>query len=164
MQRLIKKTPEVNSGTMADVAFLLLVFFLVSTTIHNDYGISSTISKPYAVPDSISIVQSNLIINRAGQLLLGSNQVNFESLSTEIASGFDKRKTVKNVLVVKTEREVEYSLFIKTLNESKKAFKLFYNELSQENFNSEFQQLNDSSKWIIQKFHPIALAEDVIEL
>ena len=164
MKRLKIKTPEVNSGTMADVAFLLLVFFLVSTTIHNDYGITSNISKPFEVPDSITMVQSNLLINRFGKLMLESKEVDFTNLSKEIASGFDKRNAIKNVLVVKTEREVDYELFITTLNESKKAFKQFYNELSQETFQLEYHQLGDSSKWVLQNLHPVAVAEDIIEM
>ena len=46
-----EKTPEINAGSMADIAFLLLVFFLVTTTISTDTGVK-TILPPYIPPQT----------------------------------------------------------------------------------------------------------------
>ena len=42
-----RKVDEVNSSSMADIAFLLLVFFLVTTTISMDKGISLVLKNHY---------------------------------------------------------------------------------------------------------------------
>ena len=67
--------PEINSSSMADIAFLLLIFFLVTTTIANDKGISLLLPpKPDDMEEiDIKIQERNIfkvLINSADQLLV----------------------------------------------------------------------------------------------
>ncbi|MBQ4803307.1 biopolymer transporter ExbD [Aquimarina sp. MMG015] len=62
--------PEVNAGSMADIAFLLLIFFLVSTTIETDYGISRRLPPP---PED---KQSNILIKEKNLFRVELNQLN----------------------------------------------------------------------------------------
>ncbi len=164
MQRIFKSTPEITSGSMADIAFLLLIFFLVTTTIDVDYGISTNISKPFDVPDSLSLEVSTLVLNQQGAMLLDDKDVKFNDLSQKIAEDFNNQASVKNVLLVKSERNVDYELFISALNESKKGFKVFYDRMAREKYNSTYVELSDSNKVQLKLLHPVSLAEDVIEL
>lgn len=158
----MKSVQEVNTGSMADIAFLLLIFFLVTTSIDMDYGITSNISKPFEMPDSISVVQSTLLINQSGKLLLNDKHVTINALRYELAENFETKKSIKNVIVVKSDRDVSYEYFIGALNESKRAFKVYYNLLSQDKYGSEYASLSDSLQLRISKLHPVALVEDVV--
>jgi biopolymer transport protein ExbD len=66
--------PEVSAGSMADIAFLLLIFFLVTTTIETDAGLDRMLppmEPPTEAPPIIK--QKNIFtvnINRNGQLLV----------------------------------------------------------------------------------------------
>ncbi|CAM3252901.1 ExbD/TolR family protein [Aequorivita lipolytica] len=69
-----RATPEVNAGSMADIAFLLLIFFLVTTTIEKDKGIARQLP-PREPPtdEQVKIKEKNLFIvnvNRSDQLLV----------------------------------------------------------------------------------------------
>ncbi|MHA7055918.1 ExbD/TolR family protein [Aquimarina sp. M1] len=62
--------PEVNAGSMADIAFLLFIFFLVSTTIETDYGISRRLPPP---PEE---VKTEILIKEKNVFRVELNQMN----------------------------------------------------------------------------------------
>lgn len=79
-----RATPEVNAGSMADIAFLLLIFFLVTTTIEKDKGIARQlppIEPPTEKPPIIK--QKNLFVvnvNKSDQLLVEDNLMDLKDL------------------------------------------------------------------------------------
>ena len=148
---------------MADIAFLLLVFFLVATNIQQDYGISSNISKAFEAPDSITIKTTTLLINKQGKFQLNNEIIKPQDLSNKVSDIFDRQNAVKNVLVVKTDRDVDYNNFLAALNESKRAFKLFYEKLSVSDYGQSYYLLSDSLKLTLRAKHPVALAENVVD-
>jgi len=84
-----EEAPQVNAGSMADIAFLLLIFFLVTTTIETDKGLDRMLpSKNTPPPPPIS--QRNILpilINGEDQLLVNGDVVNISELK-DIAVGF----------------------------------------------------------------------------
>lgn len=70
-----RKAPEISSGSMADIAFLLLIFFLVTTTIANDKGITLLLPPPdqELQPEDVKIQDRNIfkiLANSSDQLLV----------------------------------------------------------------------------------------------
>lgn len=79
-----RETPEINAGSMADIAFLLLIFFLVTTTMDVDSGISKRLSekppKDYVPP---VIKERNIFevnINRNNELLVENEPMTIDQL------------------------------------------------------------------------------------
>ncbi len=79
-----RETPEINAGSMADIAFLLLIFFLVTTTMNVDSGISKKLSekppKDYKPP---IIKEKNIFevnINRNNDLLVEGEEMKISDL------------------------------------------------------------------------------------
>jgi len=72
-------TPEVNSGSMADIAFLLLIFFLVTTTIANDKGILMQLPPPPEEEIEVKLQERNIfkiLANSNDQLLVENEPFN----------------------------------------------------------------------------------------
>lgn len=72
-----RQTPSVNAGSVADIAFLLLIFFLVTTTIPNDKGIVRKLPlKCEKPPCSVDVNERNIIriaLNKNGELMVNND-------------------------------------------------------------------------------------------
>ncbi len=89
--RMKKEAPEIPSGSMADIAFLLLIFFLVTTTIASDKGILNILppkQDPNVPPPDIQLNERNIfniLVNLNDQLLVeGEFRDNTEGLSDDV--------------------------------------------------------------------------------
>ena len=68
-----RAAPEVNAGSMADIAFLLLIFFLVTTTIETDSGLNRKLPPMEDSDEDVIIKEKNIFqlnVNRHNQLFL----------------------------------------------------------------------------------------------
>lgn len=82
-----KKTPEINAGSMADIAFLLLIFFLVTTTMDVDSGIARRLPPPIdPTQEKIDVKERNVmvvLINSADQIMVKGRQTSIKKLREE---------------------------------------------------------------------------------
>lgn len=133
-----KLVPEVNAGSMADIAFLLLIFFLVTTTIETDSGLDRMLP-PIEPPESAVVIKEKNIftvnINKKGQLLVEDELLELRALRAAakafLENGADGSCTycqgskdpaasdnpTKAVISLKSDRETKYSTYITVQNE-----------------------------------------------
>ncbi len=132
------KAPEVDSGSMADIAFLLLIFFLVTTTIETDAGLDRMLP-PIEPPETdVIIKQKNIFqvnINKNGQLLADDDLIDIKDLREKAMAFLDnngdgscsfckgKRNSdssdnpTKAIISLKNDRETKYGTYITVQNE-----------------------------------------------
>ncbi len=87
-----RSAPSVNAGSMADIAFLLLIFFLVSTTIETDYGISRKLPPLLEDPTIADIKEKNLFkveLNQQNELLVEGKLMKISELKKEAIAFLD---------------------------------------------------------------------------
>ncbi|MDO5972490.1 biopolymer transporter ExbD [Flavivirga aquimarina] len=141
-----RAAPEVNAGSMADIAFLLLIFFLVTTTIETDSGINRKLPPMEESDEEVIIKERNIftvLLNGKDQLLVedelmeiselraaafkfldngGDGTCDYCSGEKDIASSDNPDKAI---ISLKNERETTYKTYIAVQNELVAA----YNEL-----------------------------------
>jgi biopolymer transport protein TolR len=145
-----RSVPEVNAGSMADIAFLLLIFFLVATTIETDSGLDRKLP-PLEVnkPQDVVIKKKNIlevVVNKNNQLLVEEQLVKLKDLrkiavdfldngggAGEDGCSYCKGKKDPNssdnpdkaIISLQNDRETSYKTYISVQNELVGA----YNEL-----------------------------------
>tara|TARA_B100000029_G_scaffold497050_1_gene564171 strand:- start:577 stop:972 length:396 start_codon:yes stop_codon:yes gene_type:complete len=110
---------EIPTSSMADIAFLLLIFFLVTTTIDMDKGLGMVLP---AEGEELEINKKNILnclINSTGNVLLGGEPVEVRNLSKVV-----RQKIAENdklVISVKAHKASNYNHYIKVIDQLKEA-------------------------------------------
>ena len=155
--------PEVNAGSMADIAFLLLIFFLVTTTIETDAGLDRMLP-PIEPPKDIEVVikQKNIFqvnINKNGQLLADEELIDLKQLRSKAMAFLDnggdgtctyckgKKNSessdnpTKAIISLKNDRETKYGTYITVQNELVGAYNDLRNREAQRLFGRNFTDM-----------------------
>ncbi|APG65158.1 hypothetical protein LPB136_07260 [Tenacibaculum todarodis] len=167
-----KDSPEINAGSMADIAFLLLIFFLVTTTMDVDSGILKKIPQKEKNPPPIDIKQKNLLeitINKNNQLFINEQTVAISELK-EIAlnfidngGGFNKDgqncswcngdknpkssdHPTKAVIAIEADRNADYGTYITVLDNLNSAYAQLRNKLSVKLYGKNYNSLEATYK------------------
>lgn len=118
---MIKKSrpeaEEINSSSMADIAFLLLVFFLVTTTISMDKGLSLVLPP---VGEELEVNRkniTNILINESGKVLFDEKPAKTRELSRLVTEKL--RQNDKMIFSVQTHSRTKYSDYIAVLDQLK---------------------------------------------
>ncbi|MAQ43685.1 MAG: biopolymer transporter ExbD [Candidatus Marinimicrobia bacterium] len=114
-----RKTDEVNSSSMADIAFLLLVFFLVTTTISMDKGINIILPADGSEKEVDKNNLVNIAMNDQGKILVDDSP----KMLSEIKLLAEKRMAAnpKIIFSVSTHERTKYQDYVSLLDELKKA-------------------------------------------
>lgn len=167
-----KHLPEINAGSMADIAFLLLIFFLVTTTMDVDSGIPRKLPQKQQNPLDIDINARNVLeinINKNNELLVENVHTSISELK-EIAinfidngAGFDANKNpcdwckgdknknssehpTKAVISISADRKASYETYILVMDKLNQAYSALRNRLSKELYSISYNELQSKLK------------------
>ena len=142
---------------MADIAFLLLIFFLLVTTIDIDTGIGMVLPpKPEENVEPPPIQERNMLkilVNAEGAILMDDVPTAISEVKQKVKdfvsnNGEDPELSVspdKAIVSLKTQRQTPYRIYINMLDEVMGAYAELRNEASQQRFGTPFEQLDEES-------------------
>ena len=179
-----RQVPEINSGSMADIAFLLLIFWLMTTSMNVDSGLARKLP-PLVEQDNdpgMDAHERNVLM----VFVSGNNQLMVAGQRMDISGLCEKAKTFitnptndpnmpekemtdipllgrypvsKGLISLQNDRGTSYDMYLKVQNELTKAYNQAKDELAQQKFGRSFTDLNDEQRKAVNKAIPVKISE-----
>ena len=163
---------EINAGSMADIAFLLLIFFLVTTTIVEDKGITVKLP-PWSEeePDITRLKERNVyavLVNAQNQLLVRGQPMRVQELkenAKEFIANPNRREDLaerptRAIISLKNDRGTNYRTYLEVYNELKAAYNELWDELCQRKYGIPYSEdLPTAYRKAIKSEIPFVLSE-----
>jgi len=180
-----KKVPEINGSSMADIAFIALIFFLMVTTMDKEEGISRLL--PPIPPEDqkmedLKVNRRNIIqvkINSNDRLLAGSQPMDVSQLKDKIKEfmtnptddpnlpekeiqdipGLGPVPVSKGVISLQNDRGTTYQAYITVQNELIKAINELRDDFSMKTFGKKYSKLDEDQQEMVRKAIPQKISE-----
>lgn len=184
---MAKKVPAINASSMADISFLLLIFFLITTSMDVSQGLARRLPAPVppdAKVEDTDINKRNLMIvkiNSANQLMVQGqlmdikqlrqkakefilNENNDANLPKVVEEDFGaplgvQRYTKDHVISVQNDVDTQYQAYLDVQNELVAAYNELRDECARKYYHTPYNDLDEDSQKQIQKVYPQKISE-----
>ena len=184
-----KKIPEINASSQADIAFTVLIFFLVVSTMDIDTGIVRMLppmADPNVKQEDIKVKERNLLlvfVSGSGNIMAGGKVISLNALKDKakefILNPLDdenlpEKKVTEiempdgskwaypvseGVISLQNTRDTSYQVYIQVQNELTRAFNEVRDEVAMSKFGKKFADLSDAESKVITKAIPMKISE-----
>ena len=179
-----RQVQEINAGSMADIAFLLLIFFLVATTMNVDTGLQRVLPplSDQTQEQEVEVKKRNLLLvfvntfddiqvagermditqvkDKAKEFILNPN--NSPDLPEKLDTQIDligSYPVSQGVISLQNDRGTSYNKYIMVQNELTRAFNEVRDELAVQKFGRSFAELGEKEREAITKAVPLKISE-----
>ena len=181
-----RQVQEINAGSMADIAFLLLIFFLVTTTMDTDSGIVRKLPPmpdPNQKQEDVQVRERNIfvvLVNRENKLMVEGKPMNIRDLR-EAAKDFIENPnnddnlpakepkyfkyfgtldvTTKHVISLQNDKGTSYKTYIAVQNELAAAYNELRDELAMKKWHKKYDDLDQKYRDVIDEVYPMKISE-----
>jgi biopolymer transport protein ExbD len=180
-----RKLQEINAGSMADIAFLLLIFFLVTTTMDTDTGLQRKLPPIEEDPQNTPPIKERnvfvVLINSQDQLLIQKqpsevsqlkakakefikNPENKATLPEKVMKYIDglgrEELVCKNAVIsLQNDMNTTYAKYMEVQNELVASYNELRDEFSMNEWGKKFKELSSEQQEAVREVYPMKLSE-----
>ena len=181
---MAKKVPEINSSSTADIAFIILIFFLMTTTMNVDSGIQRILPPiPEDKEVEIEVNKRNVLlvfVSKSNDIMVGGERIDIWQVKDKVKEfvtnpydneNLSSKKLEENidligdymvsegVVSLQNDRGTSYATYIEVQNELTRAFNEIRDEVSLQKFHMPYSELNEDQQRAIGKAVPQKISE-----
>lgn len=164
IQRKRHGVPGLNTTSTADISFMLLIFFLVTTSMDVDKGLSRMLPSPEpqkkaqveSVVDKSTLMA--LHVTSDNHLLMNDKPIQVTHLQADVVR-FVKRLGKRHLISIESDRDADYNLYFQMQNQLMMAYGQLRNEYAEKHFGKPFEALNNEQKEKVRKACPQRITE-----
>lgn len=163
IRRKKREVPGLNTASTADISFMLLIFFLVTTSMDVDKGLFRMLPSPEpqkmeqpTVVDKATLMA--LHVTADNQLLLNEKPVPVEKLQGEVVK-FVHRLGPRHLISIESDRDSNYDLYFQMQNQIMMAYSQLWDEYARKHFGKAYSALDSTQKEKVHKACPQRITE-----
>ena len=162
-RRKHRDVPELNTTSTADISFMLLVFFLVTSSMDTDKGLSRQLPPLDDAPQKeVDISRDNVMqirLDSKDSLWVDDKSVAFEALQQQVESFVASRQTERYVVGVQTDRATSYEAYFEMQNTIVAAFHALREKMARQRYGHSFSQCTEEERLVIVQRYPLRISE-----
>ncbi|MBP3553188.1 MAG: biopolymer transporter ExbD [Bacteroidaceae bacterium] len=181
-----REVPELNSSSTADISFILLIFFLTTTSMDTDKGLARRLPPPpedNMEQEDTKVKERNVLqvrINAMDELMIGSDMADVSEIRARAKEFIDNPENLPNlpdkspreidllgtvyitdrhVISLQSDRGTSYSKYFEVQNELVAAYNELRDELARRKFGKPYLQLSEEQALAVRSYYPMKISE-----
>ena len=165
-KRYRQQIPELNTTSTADISFMLLIFFLVTSSMDTEKGLLRQMAPPLLEHEQPMDINKDLVMSVA---LDGKNQLTLDGKTTTLAQLTDEVRTMASVnptghvVAIQADRETSYEAYFHLQEAVVSAYNELRQQYAQEHYGKPYQRCTADERHAINDRYPQRISESPIE-
>jgi biopolymer transport protein ExbD len=165
LKRRHRAVPELNTTSTADISFMLLVFFLVTSSMNSDKGLGRKLPPvDEHQQEQRDVNRSNVLqvsLDASDVLYCDEKTVTLQELQQQVESFVASRQTDRHIIAVKTDRQTSYNAYFEMQNAIVRAYRELREKMARQQYGHSFAQCSDAERDAIKARYPQRISEGV---
>jgi biopolymer transport protein ExbD len=160
-----RDVPELNTTSTADISFMLLVFFLVTSSMNSDKGLGRRlppVDEQHA--EQCDVNRSNVLqlkIDDHDVMFCDGKTVTWQELQQEVETFVATRQTDRHIIAVETDRKASYDAYFEMQNAIVAAYRTLRDKMALRQYGHRYSQCTEAEREVIRQRYPQRIAEGV---